>query len=111
MKSEDKVILSQISDAVSAILDFTKGKETSDFHGDRMLRDACVANFLVMGEAVKRLSSDFRKNNPQIEWKKIAGMRDKMIHEYMRIDYSLLWHTIKQILPGFKEQLDDLTEI
>jgi uncharacterized protein with HEPN domain len=62
-------------------------------------------SFEIIGEADKNLSSDFRKKHNKIEWKKISGMRDKIIHQYFNVDYELLWDVIKNKLPQIKEEV------
>ncbi len=77
----------------------------AEFMNDRMVQDAVIRNFTVMGEAVKKLGPSIREGYPDIEWKKIAGMRDKLVHDYMGIDKPAIWLTIHRILPTLLTEL------
>lgn len=74
-------------------------------------KDAVERNFEIIGEAVKNLSEDFRNQYPQIPFKQVAGMRDKLIHDYFGIDYEILWKTIQDKLPQFKSEIEKLINI
>ena len=62
----------------------------------------------VVGEAVKNLSDEFRKKYPEIPWKEIAGMRDKLIHEYFGVNYRIVWKTVQQEIPKLKKQVEEI---
>ncbi len=79
-----------------------------DFLQSKIVQDAVIRNFEIIGEAVKNLSPDFRKEYSEIEWRKIAGMRDKLIHDYIGVDLWSVWGVIVDILPDFKRQLTEL---
>ena len=73
-----------------------------------MVKDAVERNFEIIGEAVKNLSEDFRNKYPNIPFKQIAGMRDKLIHDYFGVDYEIVWKTIKDKLPQFNTDIINL---
>lgn len=62
----------------------------------------------IIGEAVKNLSQDFRNANNDIDWKKIAGMRDKLIHQYFSVDYDLIWDAVKNKLPAIAKRIKEI---
>lgn len=64
-----------------------------------------VRNFEIIGEAVKNLSDEIKDKNPSIPFKQIAGMRDKLIHDYFGVDYKIVFKTIKDKLPEFGNQI------
>lgn len=71
-----------------------------------VLKRACSRSLEIIGEAVKNLSPDFRKRYKQIEWQKIAGLRDKIIHYYFGVNWDILWDVIKKRIPKFKIRLE-----
>ena len=70
-------------------------------------QDAVVRNFEIIGEAVKNLSERLKSNHPEISWKRIAGMRDKMIHEYFGVNLNLVWDTVDRDLPDLKQKVGE----
>ncbi|MCL4855978.1 MAG: DUF86 domain-containing protein, partial [Flavobacteriales bacterium] len=63
-------------------------------------------NFEIIGEATKHLNDDFRLKYPRIEWKKIAGMRDKLIHDYIGVDLWAVWGVVENILPDLEVEIN-----
>ncbi len=70
-----------------------------------MMRDAVVRNLEIIGEATKRLSQELRAESPQIPWRRIAGLRDIVIHQYDFVDYNEVWNVVEDDLPAFREAL------
>ena len=79
-----------------------------EFVSNDMVKDAVERNFEIIGEAVKNLPQDFRNKYPNIPFKQIAGMRDKLIHDYFGVDYEIVWKTIKDKLPEFSTDIEKL---
>ena len=71
-----------------------------------MRKDAVERNFEIIGEAVKNLPEDFRNKYPDIPFRQIAGMRDKLIHDYFGVDYEIIWKTITDKLPQFAKDIE-----
>ena len=67
-----------------------------------------IRNFEIIGEAVKHISDDLRRQHPSVPWKQIAGMRDEMIHEYFGVDLTIVWDTVQNDLPKLKQVIDQL---
>jgi len=107
---KDRDLRDYINDLIEAsedILSFTKGLSYTDFAGDRKTLNAVIRSLEVIGEATKNLPASFRDNYPDIPWKQMAGMRDKLIHEYFGVDIQMVWQAIEchipNILPLLKE--------
>lgn len=81
-----------------------------DLEQNAMLRYAVERNFTVIGEAAKRVPESVRKDNPQIPWREMTGMRDIIIHEYDEIDLDEVWGTIRKDIPPVLESIDRLLE-
>jgi len=98
-KREMKLYLSDIDDAISAILTYTQGITYEELVNDRKTREAVILNFVVMGEAIKKLPPAVIDRSPDVPWKEFAGIRDKMVHGYFSVSTIILWETIRNDLP------------
>jgi uncharacterized protein with HEPN domain len=108
---ESRLLLSDILHAAEDIRDFTLGMSREIFISDEKTRSAVLFKFAVMGEATKLLPDAVRAHHPDIPWRSIAGLRDKVIHGYIGVDYELLWETITKKIPlvimGLQRILDN----
>lgn len=100
----DALTLRQIIDAGEAIIEFTSGGK-EEFFTDRRTRDAVVRNLEIIGEAVKRLSSQLRDANPHVRWRDIAGLRDFAIHRYDWVDFQEIWRVVENDLRPLLEHV------
>lgn len=101
---DDRVYLLHIRDAINRILSYTaEGKEA--FFTDTRTQDAVIRNLEVIGEATKNLSVTVKESSPGVPWKTIAGMRDKMIHEYFGVNLQVVWEVVERHLPEFGRQI------
>ena len=111
---EIKNLLEDIYDAVMKIISYTKEMSYDDFMQDDKTIDAVVRNFEIIGEASNRIPDDFKTEHPEIEWRRIIGFRNRIIHEYFGIDYENLWRIKNENIPilseFMKQILDELDE-
>ncbi len=107
MKS-DLIYLTHILDCINQIKEYTSELTEDEFYENQLVKDAVVRNFEVIGEATKNVSTETRKTYPDIEWRKMAGMRDKLIHDYFDVDYLVVWTTVHEILPGLGERIEEI---
>lgn len=99
--NDDRTYLLHIRDSIEAIENYTsEGRE--HFLKDRKTQDAVVRNLEIIGEASKRLSDDRKRSRPDIPWKQIAGMRDRLIHAYFGVDLELVWEVVEKRLPALR---------
>jgi uncharacterized protein with HEPN domain len=87
----DNELLKHIQEETAFILNRTENLTREEYLVDEVLCRASIRSLEIIGEATKKLSNDFKIKHSQIEWKKIAGTRDKLIHDYYGIDYDIVW--------------------
>ena len=104
---DDRIYLLHIRDAIRQIVEYT-AIEREAFFADRKTQDAVVRNLEIIGEATKRLSLNLKAAHPDIAWKPIAGMRDKLIHDYFGVNVQLVWEVVDRALPILSEKVQDL---
>ncbi len=109
---EIKNLLEDIFSASTKIISYTNNMSFEEFLQDDKTIDAVVRNFEIIGEASNRIPDDFKTEHPEIEWWRIIGFRNRIIHEYFGVDYENVWRIRNEnipILSDFIEQiLDDL---
>ena len=104
----NEIYLKHILDEILFLLKSTENLNFDSFVESEIYTRAFSRSFEIIGEAVKNLSPDFRKKHSNIEWKKISGMRDIILHQYFNVDYELLWEVIKTKLPAIKQEVQEL---
>ena len=102
---DNRAYLLHIRDAILRILDYTRrGKRA--FLSDTKTQDAVIRNLEVIGEAAKNVSAGVRERHRSIPWKSMAGMRDKMIHEYFGVDLQIVWAVVGKELPKLLREIE-----
>jgi uncharacterized protein with HEPN domain len=107
-KREYRDYLQDIYDAINDVATFIEGMTYEDFLKDKKTINAVIRSIEVIGEASKQLPKAVRDKNPSIPWKKIAGMRNKVIHEYFGVDIEIVWKTAKKQRPALKRKISAL---
>jgi uncharacterized protein with HEPN domain len=100
--------LQDILDAIDETAEFTAGLTYDAFTRDRKTTNAVVRSLEVLGEAAKRIPDSLRAKAAEMPWKRMAGMRDKLIHEYSGVDLGIVWTVIKEELPPVRSSVQRL---
>lgn len=109
MKSH-RVLLEHIIESIELIEQYAEGVDRAAFLEDPQLQDSVYRRLEIIGEAVKNLPADYRAAHPHVPWKRVAGLRDVLIHQYFEADAGLTWSLLQESLPAFKNQIIELLE-
>ena len=105
MSFEPREYLRHILAESNYLIDHSLGLTREDFEKDETLRRAFTRSLEVIGEAAKKLPDDYRAKYPEVEWKAMTGMRDRLIHAYFGVDYGLVWDVVKHKIPALRSQI------
>ncbi|KKP94071.1 MAG: hypothetical protein UR99_C0046G0007 [Candidatus Moranbacteria bacterium GW2011_GWD2_36_12] len=103
-----KLYLEDIRESIKKIEKYTRGMDFTEFSRDMKTVDAVIKNLFVIGEAANNIPKEIKLKYPEVSWREISGMRNKIAHEYFGIDEEILWKTIKEDLPIFKKQISKI---
>jgi len=106
----DKAFINHIRDEVNYIIEETKDLDFDDLMSNETLKRALIRSLEIIGEATKNLSKEFREKHPDVEWKGMAGLRDKLIHFYFGVDWDTVWTVITDNIPELANKLRKLLE-
>jgi uncharacterized protein with HEPN domain len=110
MNHEDIPYIKHILDAINDIEFSIKNISKEEFKKSKDTKDATIRRIEIIGEAIKNISKRIRNKYSDIEWKKIAGTRDIMIHAYFNVDLDIIWNIIKKDLPDLKKKIKIILE-
>ncbi len=104
-EKRDFIFIKHILESVNAINDFSKGIDKEELTSSRLKQSAIVREIEIIGEAAKNISKKTKNRYSNIEWKEIAGTRDKMIHHYFGVDLDIVLAIIKKDIPELKKEI------
>jgi len=108
MNDQTYIRLKHMLDASQAALEHLAGKKRKDLDTNRTILSAIVRELEIIGEAANSIPSTFKKKHPEIPWKQMIAMRNRLIHAYFDVDHDIVWITARDYLPPLIEQLEGL---
>ena len=108
MPRDYEVYLEDIRDAIGKVKRYTTGLTREAFENDDKTVDAVVRNLQIIGEAVKMIPESIRLAHANIEWKKIAGLRDILAHQYFGVDIEIIWDVLENKLPALEKEINEI---
>ena len=102
------LLIVDMIDSGQKIMAYTHAMSYDDFILDSKTVDAVIRNFEIIGEAANRLPEGFKEQYPEIEWHRIRGLRNRVVHDYSGIDYAIVWQIIESFLPQTLKKLIDI---
>lgn len=109
-KRNINLFFEDILEAINSIKEYTQNMDYGEFIKDKRTRDAVVRNLEIIGEATKNIPDEIKEKYPEINWKAISGMRDKLIHEYFGVSNLIVWETLTNDLPLFESQIEKIVK-
>lgn len=100
--------LRHIQDEAEYLMSQTQGLSKDEFVGDETLKRAFVRSIEIIGEAAKKVPDDLKQKYTQIEWRAMAGMRDRLIHGYFGIDYDIVWDVVTNKIPQLQQEVEEI---
>lgn len=108
MPRDDSAYLLDMLLSARDALSFTEGMSFDDFVLDRRTQLSVLKSVEIVGEAAAQVSEEVRQANPDIPWREIVGMRNRLVHGYLDIDFPLVWDTVRQDIPDLIDRLEPL---
>jgi uncharacterized protein with HEPN domain len=108
MRRDNSIYLRHIRDAIERIDEYTPEMTIDNFRQSNLVQAAVIREIEIIGEATKILTTAFRRKYPKIPWRKMGGMRDKLIHDYFGVDADAVWDSVQRDLPILKRQIAEI---
>lgn len=110
MSFEPRDYLRHVLAEIEYLVAASTGISYERFAADETLRRAFVRSLEIIGEAAKKVPEDFRKDHPEVEWRGMASMRDRLIHDYFGVDYELVWDVVQLRVPELRSRIAEILE-
>jgi len=109
-KRSSRLLLEDLLLSIEKITEYTSGLSFDNFLEDSKTSDAVIRNFEIIGEAANRLPDEMKEKFPEIDWYRIRGFRNRIVHDYMGIDYQMVWLIKENYLPKLKAQIQNILD-
>jgi uncharacterized protein with HEPN domain len=110
MVDKDLVRLQHMLDSTNAILSFIEGKNRENLDTERLLLSGILRELEILGEAAGKVSQQTQYRFPEIPWKQMISMRNRLIHAYFDVDHAIVWKTVKDVLPSFSKTIKKIID-
>jgi uncharacterized protein with HEPN domain len=108
MYNNPNFLIQDIHKAISKIFSYTKGMNYETFSADDKTIDAVIRNFEIIGEAVVKLPDNFKETHSEVDWFRVKGMRNRIVHDYRNVNLIIIWETIENNLPDLQNRIEDI---
>jgi uncharacterized protein with HEPN domain len=109
-RREPELLLGDIIESIQKIKNYTVGMSSREFFDDDKTLDAVIRNFEIIGEAANRMPEEIRDNNQNVNWHRVRGFRNRIVHDYMGIDYEIVWEIVVHDLDDLQIQIQKIID-
>lgn len=107
-KRDPDLLVEDMLSAIGKIERYTSAMEQEMFRQDEKTVDAVVRNLEILGEAARQMPEDFASRHPEVPWRQIAGLRNRIVHDYFGLDLEMIWQVVRHDLPALRQRLEGL---
>ena len=105
---DDRLYLIHIGECIERIVSYVQGIDKEGFIASSLVQDAVIRNLQILAESSQRLSEKLKESQPDIDWYKIAGFRNVLVHDYLGVDIQRVWNIIENEIPALKESIRNM---